>query len=197
MAILVTILTDDGNISHQAKMAEDVPLRRLIPAIVEALGLKGQYCVLKHHGRVLSPEETLAAAEVTTDATLELVAFPFVPFSSSDLQNFRSLIGWLIAELQEALERYERFYAQQDVSLTDHEKAVFFDEVRNRIRATRAGTLAFLGKRCPVCRGGFRASDEIVLCLDCLLPMHRQCWEREGCCWVCSGTDCFEVPRPL
>lgn len=80
MAIQVTLEDHTGNVSHQAKMVENVPVQRLIPAIVTALGLPitdpaGRPITyhLSHNNRRLQEDETLESAGVRSGDTLTVV----------------------------------------------------------------------------------------------------------------------------
>ncbi|HOP11568.1 MAG TPA: RING finger protein [Oscillospiraceae bacterium] len=48
----------------------------------------------------------------------------------------------------------------------------------------------FAGKTCPYCKTEFAADDDIVVCSECGMPHHRECWvENQGCStFGCSGT---------
>ncbi|MDO4543575.1 MAG: RING finger protein [Clostridia bacterium] len=49
---------------------------------------------------------------------------------------------------------------------------------------------AHFGKICPFCKTEFRAGDDIVVCSDCEMPHHKDCWvENQGCTtFACIGT---------
>ena len=40
----------------------------------------------------------------------------------------------------------------------------------------------FTDKKCVICDKTFSASDDIVVCPECGSPMHRDCYDNEGCC---------------
>lgn len=46
------------------------------------------------------------------------------------------------------------------------------------------------GKICPFCKTEFQPDDEIVLCSECDMPHHKECWaENQGCTtFGCQGT---------
>jgi hypothetical protein len=46
------------------------------------------------------------------------------------------------------------------------------------------------GKICPFCKTAFKPDDEIVICSECNMPHHRDCWiENQGCTtFGCQGT---------
>lgn len=48
----------------------------------------------------------------------------------------------------------------------------------------------FIGKVCPYCRCEFVPGDDIIICSDCDMPHHRDCWvENQGCTtFGCQGT---------
>ena len=48
----------------------------------------------------------------------------------------------------------------------------------------------YIGKICPYCKTAFRAEDDIVLCSQCDMPHHKDCWvENQGCTtFGCLGT---------
>ncbi len=48
----------------------------------------------------------------------------------------------------------------------------------------------YVGKICPYCKGVFTEEDEIVVCSDCEMPHHKECWiSNKGCTtFGCSGT---------
>lgn len=48
----------------------------------------------------------------------------------------------------------------------------------------------FIGKVCPYCKGVFTEADEVVICSDCEMPHHKECWiSNKGCTtFGCSGT---------
>jgi len=80
MAINVVLEDHTGNVTHQAKMVENVPVQRLIPAIVTALGLPvtdpaGRPITyhLSHNNRRLQEDETLESAGVQSGDTLTIV----------------------------------------------------------------------------------------------------------------------------
>lgn len=40
----------------------------------------------------------------------------------------------------------------------------------------------YIGKICPYCKTEIRAEDEIVVCSECDMPHHKECWiENQGC----------------
>jgi predicted amidophosphoribosyltransferase len=48
----------------------------------------------------------------------------------------------------------------------------------------------FRGKICSFCRTAFQDGDDIVVCPDCGIPHHRDCWAENGGCstFGCSQT---------
>lgn len=48
----------------------------------------------------------------------------------------------------------------------------------------------YLGKICPFCKTEFKPEDTIVVCSDCDMPHHKDCWiENQGCTtFGCLGT---------
>ncbi len=48
----------------------------------------------------------------------------------------------------------------------------------------------FVGKTCPYCKTVFSEYDDIVVCSDCDMPHHKDCWvENKGCTtFGCQGT---------
>lgn len=48
----------------------------------------------------------------------------------------------------------------------------------------------YIGKICPFCKTEFRSDDEIVVCSQCDMPHHKECWiENQGCTtFGCLGT---------
>ena len=48
----------------------------------------------------------------------------------------------------------------------------------------------YTGKICPFCKTAFKPGDEIVVCSECDMPHHKDCWiENQGCTtFGCLGT---------
>lgn len=48
----------------------------------------------------------------------------------------------------------------------------------------------YAGKICPFCKTEFKSSDDIVVCSECDMPHHKDCWiENQGCTtFGCLGT---------
>lgn len=48
----------------------------------------------------------------------------------------------------------------------------------------------YVGKVCPYCKTEFTEDDDVVICSDCFMPHHKECWiENQGCTtFGCSGT---------
>lgn len=48
----------------------------------------------------------------------------------------------------------------------------------------------YSGKRCPYCKTEFRPGEDIVVCSECDMPHHKECWiENQGCTtFGCLGT---------
>lgn len=48
----------------------------------------------------------------------------------------------------------------------------------------------YTGKICPYCKTAFKPNDEIVVCSECDMPHHKDCWiENQGCTtFGCIGT---------
>lgn len=51
------------------------------------------------------------------------------------------------------------------------------------------------GKICPYCKTVLEKNDDVVICSECQMPHHKQCWiENKGCTtFACKGT--IDVPR--
>lgn len=47
-----------------------------------------------------------------------------------------------------------------------------------------------IGKLCPYCKSQFLPDDNVVLCSECDMPHHRDCWIENKCCTTfgCTGT---------
>lgn len=50
--------------------------------------------------------------------------------------------------------------------------------------------MEYIGKICPFCKSEFKESDEIIICSECNMPHHKDCWiENQGCTtFGCLGT---------
>lgn len=48
----------------------------------------------------------------------------------------------------------------------------------------------YIGKICPYCKTGFSPCDDIIVCSECDMPHHKDCWvENQGCTtFGCLGT---------
>lgn len=48
----------------------------------------------------------------------------------------------------------------------------------------------FIGKICPYCKGKLTESDDIVVCSECEMPHHKDCWIENQACTTfgCLGT---------
>ena len=48
----------------------------------------------------------------------------------------------------------------------------------------------YVGKICPYCKSPFTADDDIVVCSECEMPHHKDCWvDNKGCTtFGCQGT---------
>lgn len=48
----------------------------------------------------------------------------------------------------------------------------------------------FVGKVCPYCKTEFKEEDEVVICSDCEMPHHKECWIQNQACTTfgCTGT---------
>ena len=48
----------------------------------------------------------------------------------------------------------------------------------------------YAGKICPYCKTVIKPNDEVVICSDCDMPHHKECWiDNQGCTtFGCSGT---------
>ena len=48
----------------------------------------------------------------------------------------------------------------------------------------------YIGKSCPFCKSPFAEDDEIVVCSECDIPHHKECWvQNQGCTtFGCMGT---------
>jgi len=80
MAIQVVLQDHTGNVSTEAKMADDAPVNKLIPAVVTAMGLpitdlagRPMTYHISHDGRQLQEEETLQSAGVQSGGEITLV----------------------------------------------------------------------------------------------------------------------------
>jgi proteasome lid subunit RPN8/RPN11 len=80
MAVAIRIVDHTGNVSRQAKLAENAEIRRLIPAIVTTLSLPitdpaGRPITyhLSYNDRALQEDETLESAGVQTGQTVTIV----------------------------------------------------------------------------------------------------------------------------
>lgn len=53
----------------------------------------------------------------------------------------------------------------------------------------------FVNKVCPYCKTQFKEDDEVVVCSQCEMPHHKECWmENKGCTtFGCMGT--IDVPK--
>ncbi len=78
--VQVTLEDHTGNVSHQAKLAENAPAGQLIPAIITSLNLPitdnaGRPITyhLSHNNRLLQENETLEAAHVQQDDIIVIV----------------------------------------------------------------------------------------------------------------------------
>jgi hypothetical protein len=102
MSIQITLEDHTGNVSHQAKVVENVPVQRILPAIVTALGLPiinpmGRAIIyhLSHDGRRLQEDETLEAAGVKDGDTItivpEMTAGGYVPEFEDLIESLKSI----------------------------------------------------------------------------------------------------------
>lgn len=50
--------------------------------------------------------------------------------------------------------------------------------------------MKFVGKVCPYCKSEIREDDDVVICSECEMPHHKECWiENKGCTtFGCTGT---------
>lgn len=48
----------------------------------------------------------------------------------------------------------------------------------------------YVGKTCPYCKTQLKETDDIVICSNCAMPHHKECWiENQGCTtFGCTGT---------
>lgn len=48
----------------------------------------------------------------------------------------------------------------------------------------------YVGKICPYCRSEFTINDDIVICSECDMPHHKDCWIENQVCTTfgCLGT---------
>ena len=53
----------------------------------------------------------------------------------------------------------------------------------------------YIGKICPYCKTKLQQTDEIVICSDCGMPHHKECWIANSGCTTfgCLGT--IDHPR--
>lgn len=57
----------------------------------------------------------------------------------------------------------------------------------------------YVGKMCPYCRTAFTETDEVVVCSECEMPHHKDCWiSNNGCTtFGCQGTiQGIDIPTP-
>lgn len=50
--------------------------------------------------------------------------------------------------------------------------------------------IKYVGKVCPYCKSAFKEGDDIVVCSECEMPHHKDCWiDNKGCTtFGCRGT---------
>ena len=50
--------------------------------------------------------------------------------------------------------------------------------------------IKYIGKVCPYCKSTFKEGDDIVVCSECEMPHHKDCWiDNKGCTtFGCQGT---------
>lgn len=50
--------------------------------------------------------------------------------------------------------------------------------------------MEYVGKMCPYCKCEIKEGDDVVICSDCEMPHHKECWiENKGCTtFGCTGT---------
>lgn len=42
--------------------------------------------------------------------------------------------------------------------------------------------IKYIGKVCPYCKSTFKEGDDIVVCSECEMPHHKDCWiDNKGC----------------
>jgi len=41
---------------------------------------------------------------------------------------------------------------------------------------------SYIGKTCPYCQFPLKADSEVVVCAECRIPHHRECWRENGGC---------------
>ena len=48
----------------------------------------------------------------------------------------------------------------------------------------------FIGKICPYCKTEFKEGDDVVVCSNCEMPHHKECWIENKACTTfgCTGT---------
>ena len=48
----------------------------------------------------------------------------------------------------------------------------------------------YIGKICPYCRTAFANGDDVVICSECNMPHHKECWIENQACTTfgCRGT---------
>ena len=48
----------------------------------------------------------------------------------------------------------------------------------------------FIGKICPYCKTEFKEEDDVVICINCEMPHHKECWIENKACTTfgCTGT---------
>lgn len=64
------------------------------------------------------------------------------------------------------------------------------DSCQKKKEADNGNTVKYIGKTCPFCKTKLTEEDEIVICSDCEMPHHKECWiENKGCTtFGCQGT---------
>lgn len=60
---------------------------------------------------------------------------------------------------------------------------------KNRKNDYIAVPIKYQGKSCPYCQFSLKQDSEVVVCRDCNIPHHKECWDQNGSCTTfgCQG----------
>ena len=52
-----------------------------------------------------------------------------------------------------------------------------------------------IGKTCPFCQTPIKPNDQVIVCRECDMPHHSECWyENEGCTtYGCAGSPVYDL----
>ncbi len=53
----------------------------------------------------------------------------------------------------------------------------------------------FAGKICPYCKTAFTDQDEVVVCSQCEMPHHKDCWVENRACTTFGCTGTIQAPE--